>query len=78
MGEVELRLEQQSRTMHNSRDGVGTSPRTGEGRTMQEQLSRVKQEARTEEQLSVNPNIALPLNVGHRASDAQSTRSFLK
>jgi len=39
---------------------------------------RVKQEARTEEQLSVNPNIALPLNVGHRASDAQSTRSFLK
>jgi hypothetical protein len=39
----------EGRATHNSKDGVGTSPGMGEGRTMQEQLSRATQEAKAED-----------------------------
>jgi hypothetical protein len=34
------------RAKHDSREGEGTSPRMGEGRTMQELLSRAKHDSR--------------------------------
>ena len=56
--EVESRREQRSRVMQeqlsrvtqdDSMDGIGTSPRMGEGRTTQEQLSRVESGTETEQ-----------------------------